>query len=636
MGKTLHVLNIEDSESDSLLLERHLRRHGYELKMRRVQSAETFLEALQERWDIIISDFSIPGFSGPAALKIMQEAGIDLPFLIMSGTVGEEAAVEALKAGAHDFFSKDKTARLVPAIERELREAQHRERRREAEAELRTSQDRLRLAVDAAKLGIWSWNLDSDEVIFDENHQAILHDAGEHLVIRTYADFINSIHPKDRQQVNSVFRSAAETDQAVNVEFRIGDDVWLSSHVKHYSQQDTNHVIGVIQNITQHKLSQIAEQEHHLLVETLRDTAVDINSTLDLRQSLYYILYNLERIIPYTTADIMLMAEDGNCRVISSRGYEQHDLESVVNALEFSVSSIRIFQKVLDTGEPYIINDIKKERHFPQLTEGDWLHAYTGVPIFLKEKVVGFMNISSTQKAFFTTQHIQRMQPFAELAAIAIQNARLQVQAEELIATKDRQRIARELHDAVNQTLFSASILTETLLKTVYTNPNKTHDLLEEIYRLTTGAIAEMRSLLLELRPDQLIKGTMEEHLRLLLRALQSRKRIQTHLDVQQNYQIPADVKIVFYRVAQESLTNVLRHAYADQLHVTYIANQHRVKLCIVDDGCGFYPDNVSSGIGLQSMRERAKEINANLVINSEPDAGTELILNWFPPDTLS
>lgn len=634
MGKALHVLNIEDSESDSLLLERHLRRHGYQLKLRRVQSAETFLEALQERWDIIISDFSIPGFSGPAALKIMQEAGIDLPFLIMSGTVSEEAAVEALKAGAHDFFSKDKTARLVPAIERELREAQHRERRREAEAELRASQDRLRLAVDAAKLGIWSWNLDNDEVFFDENHQAIFHDAGEHLVIRTYADFINSIHPEDRQQVNSVFRRAAESDQAVNVEFRIADDVWLASHVKHYSKKGTEHVIGVIQNITQRKLSQIAAQEQHLLVETLRDTAVDISSTLNLRQSLYFVLCNLERIIPFTTADIMIIEDDGKSRVISSRGYEQHNLEGVVNTLKFSVSSIRIFQKVYDTGEPYIIDDIKKGRQFPQWTQDEWLQAYAGVPIFLKEKVIGFLNLSSTQKAFFTTAHIQRMESFAELAAIAIQNARLQAQAEELIATEERQRIARELHDAVNQTLFSANILTETLLKTACNDPDKTQDLLHEIYRLTNGAIAEMRSLLLELRPDQLIRGTMEEHLRLLLRALQSRKRIQTHLEVQQNYQIPADVKVAFYRVAQESLTNVLRHAYADHLYVTYTANQHEVKLSVIDDGSGFRADEATSGIGLQSMRERAKEINAEFSINSQPNAGTELVLRWLPKNT--
>ncbi len=135
--KALRVLIVEDSEDDALLILRELRRGGYDVTSLRVQTREDMLRALKtELWDVVISDFSMPQFSAPAALAVLQELELDIPFIIVSGTVGEEAAVTAMKAGAHDFFSKNKIVRLVPALERELREAQDRQNRRQIEQEL--------------------------------------------------------------------------------------------------------------------------------------------------------------------------------------------------------------------------------------------------------------------------------------------------------------------------------------------------------------------------------------------------------------------------------------------------------------------------------------------------------------------
>ena len=139
----LRLLLVEDSEDDATLLALEIRKGGYELVLQRVETADALRAALDgEEWDAILCDYNLPGFGAPAAIAIAQEAGRDIPFIVVSGTVKEEAAVEALKAGAHDFIVKDRVARLVPAITRELKEAAIRRERRQA-------LDDLKLAVKA-------------------------------------------------------------------------------------------------------------------------------------------------------------------------------------------------------------------------------------------------------------------------------------------------------------------------------------------------------------------------------------------------------------------------------------------------------------------------------------------------------
>ena len=137
MSPHLRILLIEDSEDDARLLLREIKSGGYEVESERVETAGAMRDALMRQpWDLIICDFSLPKFSAPHALELLKKSGIDLPFIIASGTIGEESAVNALKAGAHDFIIKGNFARLIPAIERELKEAAVRRERREREREL--------------------------------------------------------------------------------------------------------------------------------------------------------------------------------------------------------------------------------------------------------------------------------------------------------------------------------------------------------------------------------------------------------------------------------------------------------------------------------------------------------------------
>ncbi len=137
MNRHLRLLHIEDSEDDALLILRELRRGGYEVTFERVENAAALANALAEKtWDIILSDYSLPGFSGTHALQALKQSGLDLPFIFVSGAVGEDMAVALMKAGAHDYIMKENLKRLVPAVTRELRDAAERTERRRAEEKI--------------------------------------------------------------------------------------------------------------------------------------------------------------------------------------------------------------------------------------------------------------------------------------------------------------------------------------------------------------------------------------------------------------------------------------------------------------------------------------------------------------------
>ena len=163
MSEILRVLQVEDSESDAALIVRLLEKSGYDVRAERVEDATAMRDALAGKtWDAIIADYHLPGFDAPAALATLHECGLDLPFIVVSGTMGEDVAVGMMTAGAHDYLIKDHLARLAPAVEREVREAHIRAQRRQAEESLRLAliaaeeaNHRYHLVADQSRTIVW-------------------------------------------------------------------------------------------------------------------------------------------------------------------------------------------------------------------------------------------------------------------------------------------------------------------------------------------------------------------------------------------------------------------------------------------------------------------------------------------------
>ena len=233
MTRLLRVLLVEDSADDAELLFRRLEREGVHVESVRVETADAMRAALLDRvWDVVISDYSMPAFTANGARAVLDETGIDLPFIIVSGTIGEETAVSALKAGAHDFLTKGRLSRLMPAIEREMRDAEERRKRREAEAALTETRERMRFATEAAGVGTWEWDVVTDRVAWSELLER-LHGLPAGAFGGTFDAFINLIHPDDRERVRTSRDPFLRATDDSRMEYRVvwpdGSAHWISS-----------------------------------------------------------------------------------------------------------------------------------------------------------------------------------------------------------------------------------------------------------------------------------------------------------------------------------------------------------------------------------------------------------------------
>ena len=256
--------------------------------------------------------------------------------------------------------------------------------------------------------------------------------------------------------------------------------------------------------------------------------------------------------------------------------------------------------------------------------------ALLAVPLVVKQEVYGAIALYYHEPRTFSNEEIELAVAFSDQAALAIENAWLRTQAERMAAAAERSRLARDLHDAVTQTLFSTSLIADVLPRLWERDPAEGRRRLDELRQLTRGALAEMRTLLLELRPASLKEAMLNEVLRQLTEAITGRARVPVTLTIEGLCRPPPDVQIAFYRIAQEALNNIARHAGASQVHVRLRCQPGWIELHISDDGQGFDPTAVSSEhLGLRIMRERAEAIGAALRIDSQPGAGTQILLVW-------
>jgi PAS domain S-box-containing protein len=194
----------------------------------------------------------------------------------------------------------------------------------------------------------------------------------------------------------------------------------------------------------------------------------------------------------------------------------------------------------------------------------------------------------------------------------------------------ERTRLARELHDSVTQTLFSASLIAEILPELLELNPSEALKTTDELRQLTRGALAEMRTLLLELRPAAVTQARFEDLLRQLSEALIGRSRLPVKLNVEGEGKLPPEVQVALYRIAQESLNNVVKHAQASQITIDTRYQTSGIKMEISDDGSGFRTEHMKpTSLGLRIMQERADAIGARLQVVSNPGKGTCVIAEW-------
>ncbi len=267
--------------------------------------------------------------------------------------------------------------------------------------------------------------------------------------------------------------------------------------------------------------------------------------------------------------------------------------------------------------------------------EAEGLCLVVVVPLVVKGRLLGALALGSREERSLSVEEVSLLGSIGQQVGMATENARLYEQAERSAAAAERNRLARDLHDAVSQTLFSASLIADVLPRLWDRNPEEGRRRLEELRQLTRGALAEMRTLLHELRPSTLVEAPFGDLLRQLCEATSGRSRVPVALIVDGQHHLPSDVQISLYRIVQEALNNVAKHAGAQHVAVEVSLSGSGVELSIGDDGRGFARESVTADhLGLGIMRERAEAIGAELVLFTAPGQGTEVTVVWRDPES--
>jgi PAS domain S-box-containing protein len=381
-----------------------------------------------------------------------------------------------------------------------------------------------------------------------------------------------------------------------------------------------------VQRYTEELEQRVADRTRELSV--LYDVTAVASNVLDLDELLSRSMERSLTAMRRKAGVIHLLDEtESKLRLATQQGIST-DISTEIDCLFSNQGGVR---EMFEGRSPFIIPDLVVDSSVPTMVRRSGWRTYTGVSIQdTGGQLLGVLSIFGETEHQLNAEEKTLLASIADHIGLAVENVRLRRQAEETAVLEDRQRLARELHDAVSQSLFSASVIAETLPRLWERNPVVVQQNLAELHRLIRGALAEMRTLLLELRPVSMAEAVLGDLLRQLADGITGRTQLDVALKVEGQGAIPNRVKKNLFRIAQEALNNVAKHARAQHAVINLNQTTDRITLYLGDDGQGFEPHRTEgSHLGLTIMRERAESIGATLTISSQPGQGTEIIASW-------
>jgi signal transduction histidine kinase len=375
----------------------------------------------------------------------------------------------------------------------------------------------------------------------------------------------------------------------------------------------------------------VAERTREL--SSLLEISRTVASTLQLKPLLGLILDQLKTVVDFTGSSILTVEGDGLVFLDHRGPVPQAELAR----LQVPLQRLGSIWQTIACGEPMLIQNIHEETP-PALalraamddlleTTFQYVCSWMAVPLRLRDQVSGMLVITSNEENAFTPRHATLALAIANQAAVAIENARLYEQAQELAALEERQKLARELHDSVSQALYGIALGLHTARIQLDRDLRELPESLDYLLSLAEAALAEMRALIFELRPESLEHEGLVAALAKQGSALQARHDVLVQSELCEEPALPLMAKQELYRIAQEALQNTVKHAYASRVDLALRRTADTVILEIRDDGVGFDPLGSFPGhLGLRSMRERVSHLGGIIQIESAPGKGTRLV----------
>jgi PAS domain S-box-containing protein len=508
--------------------------------------------------------------------------------------------------------------------------------RRAVEAGLRERESQYRSIYESVSDGLFINSLEGKLVDFNQA-AAKMHGYS--------VDEFKSLQPADFIHPDSLKKFSDYIDLAKQgVEFRVqaidikkdGAQFPVEVYGMPFIYGGELHSLAILRDITEQveayqRLEKRVEERTHELASLL-NASQTLTSTLDLEALLGLILDQLKTIVDYEGASIFGFDEEGLKMKVYIGPIVPVDQERLPHLIQTTCSNTAFSKR-----EPLVYDDIHQVKEiqtevnvnqsevqdcgFSQIT------SLMCIPLMVKDKLTGVLALHHNQAGYFQLSQGALAVAFANQAAIAIENANLYQQAQSLAALEERQKLARELHDSVSQALYGIALGARTVRTILDRRSTDDKELIrpaDYILSLAEAGLAEMRALIFELRPESLEMEGLVAALEKQAASITARHQIQVLTSFASEPSLSIEVKEALYRISQEALQNVIKHAKADSVHIQL---QHRsgiVVLEIQDNGIGFDSNRSFPGhLGLLSMKERVKKAGGELVISSSPGRGT-------------
>ena len=506
-----------------------------------------------------------------------------------------------------------------------------------------TSEEEYRNIFEAAGDGLVIYDTGLDCVVEANTAACEMHGytRQEFIGMKLAIFLLPESHALLRQQVHKAELDRVFAPRTVHLR-RDGSPFHAEERTSMISYRGHPPLLSVIRDVSQP--IQIEEKLGEKVEAQMREQATlltishTLASTLEFQPGL--ILDQLREIIEYSHCGLFAL-EDSTLVSLAMRGKPVWEVSlpfripltkpETLTALRNVHRPIRIADVGSDNPQAQVLRTLLSDET-SALLEG--IRSWMWVPLAVKSRVIGIMSLAHEQEDYFTPHHADLALSVANQIAITMVNAELYEDAQTLAVMEERQNLARNLHDAINQSLFSAGLIAEVLPRLWEREPEEARRSLEDLRRLTRGALAEMRSLLVELRPSALTDTELGDLLRLLGNAFTGRTNIPVAVTVTGEGILPAEVQAVLYRICQEAFNNIAKHAKASQVEIHVLHEPGTFELYIQDDGRGFdTAEQMPPGhYGLSMMRERAETVGAVLTVMSQVGRGTEIAIRWSQP----
>ena len=332
----------------------------------------------------------------------------------------------------------------------------------------------------------------------------------------------------------------------------------------------------------------------------------------------------LETINSFSGAIHLMDPEYNELDLIAHQGFDSETESSLQTILPDHI----LWEQLVERSEPLLLMNIDSKGLITAGIHNLEIKNYIGAPIQSGRETLGIISVFYTSDHDPSLDEISLLNLVADQVGIAVERTRLREQAEQAAIMTERQRLARELHDAVTQSLYSISFLAKASRNFAQSGEwEQVEQHLGSLQDTAQQALKEMRLLIYELLPTSFEQQGLESVLRHRLESVEQRAGVEVEFLATGSFNLPAEVQFDIYRIAQESLNNILKHAAATEVKVQLVGSEYGLEMTIEDNGTGFDPHQTSGGIGLDSMNDRADKLGGKFTINSDPGQGTRVKL---------